>query len=61
VPCPLRPVGLELHTFQNNRNAQRSYRRHGFVVSGTVDVHNEEGAPALTFRWTPSTGTTRPG
>jgi len=61
----LRPGGLELDTFQSNRGAQRFYLRHGFVVSGTVDDDNEEGAPALRLRWTPpgppAAGTTRAG
>lgn len=45
------PEGLDLWTFQSNDGAKRFYERHGFVVIGSTDGDNEEGAPDLHYRW----------
>ncbi len=37
-----------------NEGARRFYARHGFVVAGGTEGENEEGAPDLLLRWTPS-------
>ena len=53
----VRPRGLQLWTFESNTDAQRFYRRHGFVVAETTDGSgNEEKAPDLRFVWTPANG-----
>jgi len=49
------PDGLELWAFQSNLGALRFYRRHGFVpVEETDGSGNEERAPDVRLRWTPS-------
>jgi GNAT superfamily N-acetyltransferase len=42
---------LELWTFVANAGARRFYARHGFTADGEPDSDNEEGAPALRYRW----------
>jgi GNAT superfamily N-acetyltransferase len=50
-----RPEGLELWAFQDNARARRFYERHGFVAVEFGDGSgNEEGAPDVRYRWTPS-------
>jgi ribosomal protein S18 acetylase RimI-like enzyme len=50
-----RPGGLRLWTFVSNVDAQRFYRRHGFVeVERTDGSGNEEGAPDIQYAWRPS-------
>ena len=47
-----RPDGLQLWTFASNAGAQRFYERHGFVARERTDgSENEEGAPAIRYRW----------
>jgi GNAT superfamily N-acetyltransferase len=48
-----RPAGLKLWTFEANSGARRFYERHGFVVTGSTDGENEEGAPDVRYEWTP--------
>lgn len=44
---------LDLWTFQQNRGAQRFYRREGFVAGEETDgQHNDEGLPDIRFTWT---------
>jgi GNAT superfamily N-acetyltransferase len=42
---------LELWTFAANAGARRFYAHHGFATDGEPDSDNEEGAPALRYRW----------
>jgi GNAT superfamily N-acetyltransferase len=42
---------LTLWTFTDNTGARRFYERHGFAAEGEPDSDNEEGAPALRYRW----------
>jgi putative acetyltransferase len=43
---------LALWTFQANAPARAFYEAHDFRVSGPASRDNEEGAPALCYRWT---------
>lgn len=45
-----RQDGLSLWTFAANAGARGFYERHGFVP-GEVSDDNEEGAPAVCYRW----------
>jgi GNAT superfamily N-acetyltransferase len=47
----LRPAGLDLWTFQSNHGARRFYERHRFEAVGMTIDDNEEGAPAVHYRW----------
>jgi len=42
---------LLLWTFEANAAARAFYEAHGFCVDGPADSDNEEGAPALRYRW----------
>ncbi|HET9721297.1 MAG TPA: GNAT family N-acetyltransferase [Solirubrobacteraceae bacterium] len=42
---------LRLHTFLTNRPARALYERHGFTPAGPPSSDNEEGMPALCYRW----------
>jgi GNAT superfamily N-acetyltransferase len=42
---------LELHTFATNHPARTFYEKHGFSPTGPPSSDNEEGAPALCYRW----------
>jgi GNAT superfamily N-acetyltransferase len=42
---------LTLWTFVANTGARRFYERHGFGADGEPDSDNEEGEPALRYRW----------
>jgi GNAT superfamily N-acetyltransferase len=42
---------LTLWTFVANAGARRFYERHGFAPDGEPGSDNEEGAPALRYRW----------
>jgi GNAT superfamily N-acetyltransferase len=47
-----RPAGLDLYTFQVNRNARRFYERRGFSHVGLGDGSaNEEGQPDVRYAW----------
>jgi GNAT superfamily N-acetyltransferase len=46
-----RRPGLALWTFAANAGARRFYERHGFAAQGEPSVDNEEGAPAIRYRW----------
>jgi GNAT superfamily N-acetyltransferase len=48
------PRGLQLWTFQANDGARRFYERHGFAAAETTDGDNEENAPDVRYRWSPS-------
>jgi GNAT superfamily N-acetyltransferase len=48
------PDGLRLWAFQDNRDALRFYRRHGFVEVEWTDGDNEEGAPDVLMVWSPA-------
>jgi GNAT superfamily N-acetyltransferase len=48
------PDGLDLWTFQANRDARRFYERHGFVAIATTEGDNEESAPDIHYRWSGS-------
>lgn len=49
------PSGLQLRTFQVNRQAQRFYERHGFAVAERTDgSENEEHEPDVRYVWHPS-------
>ena len=48
------PDGLRLWSFQDNHDALRFYRRHGFVEVEWTDGDNEEGAPDVLLVWSPS-------
>ena len=51
----LRPNGLDLYTFQVNRDARRFYERHGFVeVASSDGSQNEELQPDVRYAWRPS-------
>lgn len=41
---------LLLWTFEANAGARAFYEKHGFVAAG-VSAENEEGAPAVRYRW----------
>jgi GNAT superfamily N-acetyltransferase len=45
------PGPLNLWTFRTNLGARRFYERHGFRAIAATDGENEEGAPALHYRW----------
>lgn len=47
----LRPLGLQLWTFQANVGARRFYERHGFVAVEQTEGDNEEGAPDVRYQW----------
>ena len=47
------PGGLRLWAFQDNHDALRFYRRHGFVAVEWTDGDNEEGAPDVLMLWSP--------
>lgn len=42
---------LALWTFESNTAAQHFYESRGFVRSGPASADNEEGAPAVCYRW----------
>ncbi|HWD65053.1 MAG TPA: GNAT family N-acetyltransferase [Solirubrobacteraceae bacterium] len=42
---------LSLWTFETNHSARAFYERHGFVADEPASADNEEGAPALLYRW----------
>lgn len=45
-------IRLELHTFAENRGAQRFYAREGFVEAGRGDgTQNDEGLPDVLLVW----------
>lgn len=46
-----RDDALALWTFESNVPAQLFYESRGFVRSGPVSDDNEEGAPAILYRW----------
>ncbi|WP_457256679.1 N-acetyltransferase family protein [Pedococcus sp. P5_B7] len=48
------PDGLRLWAFQDNRDALRFYRRHGFRAVEWTDGDNEEGAPDVLMTWSPT-------
>ena len=48
------PDGLRLWAFQDNQDALRFYRRHGFVAVEWTDGDNEEGAPDVLMTWSPT-------
>ena len=48
------PDGLRLWAFQDNHDALRFYRRHGFVAVEWTDGDNEEGAPDVLMVWSPT-------
>lgn len=51
----LSPVGLELYTFQVNQGARRFYQREGFQEVAWGDgSQNEESAPDVKLKWSPS-------
>lgn len=52
-----RPSGLRLWTFEANAGARRFYEHHGFVVTGSTDGDNEEGAPDVRYEWSPVAAT----
>lgn len=55
VAQSLRPLGLQLWTFQSNQGASRFYERHGFTaVEWTDGAENEEGAPDVRYVWKPN-------
>ena len=45
---------IDLWTFASNTGAARFYERHGFVQVDRIDGDNEEGAPDIRYRWTPT-------
>jgi GNAT superfamily N-acetyltransferase len=45
---------LELWTFETNAGARAFYERHGFSAAGPAVSDNEEGVPAIRYRWTRS-------
>jgi len=45
------PGELNLWTFRSNLGARRFYERHGCRAIAATDGDNEEGAPALRYRW----------
>jgi GNAT superfamily N-acetyltransferase len=47
---------LELWAFEANTAARAFYERHGFSVTGPAVSDNEEGVPAVRYRWTRSPG-----
>ncbi|GLQ54673.1 GNAT family N-acetyltransferase [Devosia nitrariae] len=47
----IRPDGLSLWTFVANEDAQRFYRRQGFVEERRTTGENEEGLPDILLRW----------
>ena len=42
---------LALWTFEANLAARAFYEAHGFAPNGPPDSDNEEGAPAILYRW----------
>lgn len=42
---------LALWTFESNLVARRFYESHGFTQSGAPSSDNEEGVPAVCYRW----------
>ena len=46
-----RPQGLQLWTFEANRNARRFYARGGFSEIRRTDGDNEEGLPDVLMEW----------
>ena len=48
------PDGLRLWAFQDNHDALRFYRRHGFVAVEWTDGDNEEHAPDVLMTWSPT-------
>jgi GNAT superfamily N-acetyltransferase len=50
------PGGLRLWTFAANAEAQRFYRREGFIEERRTAGDNEEGLPDILLRW-PGRGT----
>ena len=54
------PDGLRLWAFQDNHDALRFYRRHGFVEVEWTDGDNEEGAPDVLMTWSPTAPTASP-
>ena len=48
---------LDLWTFERNVGARRFYERHGFAEVATTAGDNEEGAPDVRYRWTPTSVT----
>lgn len=42
---------LALWTFEANLVARRFYETHGFIQEGAPTSDNEEGAPAVCYRW----------
>jgi GNAT superfamily N-acetyltransferase len=54
-----RPSGLRLWTFEANSRARRFYEHHGFVVTGSTDGDNEEGAPDVRYGWSPDAESTK--
>ena len=42
---------LSLWTFETNLTARGFYEAHGFAPDGPPDSDNEEGAPAILYRW----------
>ena len=47
-----RPGGLDLYTFQVNRNARGFYQRRGFIEVSVGDGSaNEEGQPDVRYAW----------
>jgi GNAT superfamily N-acetyltransferase len=46
-----RHAELNLHAFTANHNARAFYEKHGFSPTGPPSSDNEEGAPALCYRW----------
>jgi putative acetyltransferase len=43
-------MSLLLWIFEANAGARAFYEKHGFVAVG-VSAENEEGAPAVRYRW----------
>jgi GNAT superfamily N-acetyltransferase len=51
------PEGLQLWTFQENEEAQRFYKREGFVpVEWAEEREEDPGSPDLRMAWCPETG-----
>jgi GNAT superfamily N-acetyltransferase len=42
---------LTLYTFEKNKNAQRFYEKHGFIIIGR-GTENEENLPDILYEWT---------
>lgn len=52
----LYPRQLNLWTFDENKDAQRFYRRENFVEVRRTDGDNEENLPDILLRWSPLEG-----